>query len=188
MDADLGEVEQPVEQPDVPIGGAARADMAEHTTVLARQVFGADGGDRAGAHVGDARGVEQRARHAGRGIEQRQQADLRGQVLLVIVHVVADDLHPREVDRAADGAAQHVEMAVHRRVGDEVHPRLDDRLAAALGGEAGFDRCQDVVVAERQRRDVETVEIGDVDRLHHDAPSSIGRRSPCSRAQSMANS
>ncbi len=41
MDADFIEVEQTVEQPDVPIGGAAGADMAQHLAVLAGQMLGA---------------------------------------------------------------------------------------------------------------------------------------------------
>ena len=35
MHADLVEVEQLVEQPHIPIGGAARADMAQHLRALA---------------------------------------------------------------------------------------------------------------------------------------------------------
>ncbi len=58
MDADLVEVEELVEQPHVPVGRAARADVAEHLRVLARQVLGAERGDGAGAHVGDGGGVE----------------------------------------------------------------------------------------------------------------------------------
>ena len=112
MDADLVEVEEMIEQAHIPVGGAARADMAEDLRVLAGQIFGADRGDRAGAHVGDAAGVQDRLGRADARIEQRQDAELGGQALLVVVDEVADDLDAGGVDRRADGAAQHVEMAV----------------------------------------------------------------------------
>ena len=53
MHADLVEVEQLIEQPHVPVGGAARADVAEHLRALAREMLGAERGHRAGAHVGE---------------------------------------------------------------------------------------------------------------------------------------
>lgn len=57
MDTDLVEVEEVVEQPHVPVGRAARADMGKHLRIPARQMPGADRGDGAGAHVGDNGGV-----------------------------------------------------------------------------------------------------------------------------------
>ena len=138
--ADLVEPEQLVEQAHVPIGGAARADVAEHLAALAREVLGAERGDGAGAHLGDAGGIEHRLGHAGPGIEQVEDRHLRRQAVLIVVDIVADDLDAREVDRCADRAPQHVEMAVRLGIGDEVHARLDHRGAAALRGEAGFDR------------------------------------------------
>ena len=69
------------------------------------------------------------------------------------------------IDRGIYGAAQHVEVAV-RLAGRQVDARLDHRLAAALRGEAGLDRRQDLVVGERQLLDIEAIEKGDVDRLH----------------------
>src|SRR5258706_548466 len=77
MHADFLEVEQACKQAHVPVGGAARADVGQHLAVLARQVFGADGGHGAGAHVGDGGGVEDGAGHAGRRIEQVEDAYLR---------------------------------------------------------------------------------------------------------------
>ena len=57
-DADLVKVEQLVQQAHVPVGGAARTNMAQHLRMLARQVFGAYRRDRAGAHFSDRRGVD----------------------------------------------------------------------------------------------------------------------------------
>ena len=45
------------------------------------------------------------------------------------------------------------------RSGHEMHARLDHRLAAALRDEAGLDRGEDLVVGQRERRDVRPVEI-----------------------------
>ena len=101
MHADLVEIEQMVEQPHVPIGGAARADMAEHLRVLPRQVLGADRGHRAGAHVGDDGGVEDGARHAGARIEQIEDRQFRRQAVQVVVDIVADDLDARPVSSGA---------------------------------------------------------------------------------------
>src|SRR5689334_14799467 len=54
-------------------------------------------------------------------------------------------------------------------VGDarfEMHARLDDGLAPALTGEAGFNRRKDLVVGDLQFFNVESVEIVDIDRRH----------------------
>src|SRR3546814_3502613 len=70
-------------QSHVPVSGAARADMAEDFRRLARQILGTDGGDRAGAHVGDAAGIQDRLRHAGARIKQQQDGQFGRQVVLV---------------------------------------------------------------------------------------------------------
>ncbi len=62
--ADLVELEEPVDQPHVPVGGAARSDVPEHLRVGPCEVARADRGDGAGAHVGQPRGVDDRARRA----------------------------------------------------------------------------------------------------------------------------
>src|SRR3546814_5018925 len=54
----------------VPVGGAPRADVAEHAGILACQILGAQSCDGACAHLGDRGGVEQGHRHAGLGIEE----------------------------------------------------------------------------------------------------------------------
>ncbi len=165
MDSNLGEIEEMIEQPDIPVGGAAGADMAEDAARLARQILGAERGDRTGPHVGDRGGVEQRARHAGARIEQVEERHLRGQAALVVVDIVADDLDPGEIEWR-EVAAQHVEMAVERLVRDEVHARLDDRLALALGAQAALDGVKNLLVGHCQRRNVRTAQIGKMDFGH----------------------
>src|ERR1700761_5328230 len=116
MDADFVAVEEAVEQPYGPVGGGARADMGQNLAPPAGEVFRADGRYRTGTHIGQRGGVQQSPRNAGCRVEQRQHADLRRQVLLVVVDIVADDLDPGIVDPAADITAQYVEMAVELRV------------------------------------------------------------------------
>ena len=155
---DVVEVEYPVEQAHVPVGGASRADVRQHFTRLARQMLRAECGHRTGAHVGDRCGVEQRDRHAGARIEKVEQRHLRRKIALVVVNVVADDLHASQVQRR-DIAAQDIEVAVERGIGDEVHARLDHRLAAALREQTRFDRREDLVVGEPERLHVRAVQI-----------------------------
>ena len=165
MHADLVEAEQMVEQAHVPVGGTPRADMAEDLRALAGEMLGADRGHRAGAHVGDAAGIQDRLRDAGAWVEQGQDGELGRQAALVVVHEVADDLDPGRVDRLLDRPAQHVEVPVGD-AGFEMHPRLDHRLAAALARQRALDGGEDLVVGDRQRLDVETVQVSDVDGLH----------------------
>ena len=141
VDADLVELEQVGEQAHVPVGGAARADVAEHARVRAREVARAERGDGARAHVGEPGGVDHGLRHARARVVQRQQAVLRRQPALVVVDVVADDLDAREPERR-DVAAQHVEVPAERLVGPQVHARLDHGLAQALGAQAALDRVR----------------------------------------------
>src|SRR3546814_10541883 len=86
-------------QSHVPVSGAARADMAEDFRRLARQILGTDGGDRAGAHVGDAAGIQDRLRHAGARIKQQQDGQFGRQVVLVVVDEVADHLDAGGINR-----------------------------------------------------------------------------------------
>ena len=78
MDADLVEVEEVVEETHVPVGRAPRPDMAKDFCILSGEVFGANRGHRAGAHVGDAARIENRLRCAGARIEQDEDPELRG--------------------------------------------------------------------------------------------------------------
>ena len=62
-------------------GGASEhssryAHVAEHLRILAREVLGADGGHRAGAHVGDVGGIDDRQRCAGLRVEEIEQRQL----------------------------------------------------------------------------------------------------------------
>ncbi|MNP59110.1 hypothetical protein D3C76_1540830 [compost metagenome] len=86
--------------------------------------------------------------------------------MAVVVDEVADYLDPGAADRAAEHAAQHVEVAVDAVAGDQVGARFDDRVAVALDGQAGFDGGEDLVVVQGQGVDVRTVEEIDVDGLH----------------------
>ncbi len=47
-----------------------------------------------------------------------------------------------------------------------MHAWLDHRLAEALGLEPAFNGRQDLVVAERQGRDIGSVQICEMNRLH----------------------
>ena len=88
MHPDLVETEQMVEQPHVPVGGAACPDMAEDPRTFACEVFGADRRHRAGAHVCDDGGVKDGAGHAGARVEQIEDAEFRRQAVQVVVDIV----------------------------------------------------------------------------------------------------
>jgi hypothetical protein len=47
-----------------------------------------------------------------------------------------------------------------------MHAWLDDRLEATLGRESSLDGCQDLVVGERKRFDIERIQVVQVDRRH----------------------
>ena len=74
VDADLREIEQASKQTHVPVRSATRADVPENAAVFAREMFRPDGGNRAGAHVGEARGIDHRDGLARPWIEQVQQS------------------------------------------------------------------------------------------------------------------
>src|SRR5260221_7612798 len=135
-------------------------------------MLGADRGHRAGAHVGDAAGIEERLRYTGARIEQRQDRKLGRETELVVVDEVADDFDARGIDGRLDGAAQHVEMAVGH-AGLEMYAGFDHGFAPALTGEARFDRRQDFVVGDLEFVDVEAVEIGDVERRPARTPPTL---------------
>ena len=112
--------------------------MTEDARAPSRQILCTKRRQRAGAHVRDNGRVEDGLWLAGPGIEQVKDAELGGQTLLVIVHIVADDLYPSDFERR-DVAAQHVEMTVKGGIRFEMDARLDDYLAIPLGDQPGFD-------------------------------------------------
>jgi hypothetical protein len=133
MNADLVEVEEVVEETHVPVGRAPRPDMAKDFCILSGEVFGANRGHRARAHVGDAARIENRLRCAGARIEQDEDPELRGESQFVIVHEIANDLYACEIEGRLNGVPQHVEMPV-RDAGFEMHPWLDDCFISSLAG------------------------------------------------------
>ena len=160
--ANLGETEDAVEQTYIPVRGSPRADMAEYPARSLCQMSGTDRGDRTGAHVGQPSGIDHRDRRSGPRIEEAQQAHLGRQRAPVIIDVIADDLDAGKTQRRHI-AAKHVEVPAERRVRGEMHARLDHRLAAALRQESPLDRGENLVIGERQRGDVRTVQIIEVE-------------------------
>src|SRR5207237_8487328 len=65
MDPNLGEVEQAIEKPNIPIGGPARADVSEHANVLAREMVCADRSHRAGTSIRPSGDIDDRYRTSG---------------------------------------------------------------------------------------------------------------------------
>src|ERR1700757_23469 len=90
----------------------------------------------------------------------------------VVINEVANDLDAGPVDRGFDRPAQHVEMAVGG-ARFEMDAGFDDGIAPALGCKARFDRRQDFAVGDLEFLDVETVEVGDVDRRHTKLPGNM---------------
>ena len=78
MDADLVEVEDPVEEPHVPVRGPARADVPEHSCVASREVARSERRERTRAHLGELRRADDRRRHPRSRVVERQKAELRG--------------------------------------------------------------------------------------------------------------
>jgi len=154
----LVEVKDAIKQANVPVRGAARADVTQDLAVRTGEMLRAEGGHGAGPHVGDRAGIDHREWHAAARIEQVEQRHLRRQVLLVVVDIVTDDLDAGEPQRG-DVAAKHVEVAVESWIGNKVHARLDHRLAAALRQKAGLDRRHDLAVGHGQRLHVEAIEV-----------------------------
>ena len=165
MDTDLVEIEQMVEQADVPVGRAARADMAQDLAVLARQMLGAERGDRAGAHVRDSRRVDDGLWHAGPRVEQVQQCHFGGQANFVVVDEVTDHLHAGAVERLHI-AAQDVEMALVGALGNQVNPGFDHRFATPLRGQRFRHGIEDFVVGQFQCLGVQGIDVVDPDFLH----------------------
>ncbi len=166
MHADLVEIEQMIEQPHIPIGGAAGADMPQHLRALAREMLGAQRGHGAGAHVGDGGRIQDRLRHAGRWIEQVEDRHLGGQAELEVVDEVADDLDAGEAQRLHH-AAQHVEMPVGGALGNRDGRAARSRSGPiALRAQAGSSTALRISSSLRAERvDIRAIEIGDEDLL-----------------------
>ena len=86
-----------------------------------------------------------------RGSNSVSSASSDGQAELVVVHVVADDLHAGHAERR-DIGAQEVEVAVEGRVGDEVLARLEHDLARALRAQRRLDGAEHGRGRARARR------------------------------------
>src|ERR1700744_3053673 len=112
MHTNFVEIEEMIEQADVPIGCPACADMTKDLRVPASKIFGSNRRYCPRPHVGNAARIHDRPWGAGTRVKQRQDAKLRMQSDFVVVNEVADDLHAGPVDRRLDRAAQYVEMAI----------------------------------------------------------------------------
>lgn len=82
------------------IGGAPGPDVPQNPAVPARKILGAQGRHRSGAHLGNRRGIQEGNRHARPRVEQVQQGHLGWQTPGVFVHVIPDNLHPGQAQRA----------------------------------------------------------------------------------------
>ena len=152
-DPDLVELEQFVQQHDVPECGAARADVPENPRVRPGQVAGADGGHGPGPARGDQGGVHDGQRDARSRVVQGQQPELAGQPGGIVRHEVADHLDaadpgPRQV------AAEHVEVASPVVVRDQVHPRLHHHAPLAMRPHGFLDRRDNLDVRKAEGVDV----------------------------------
>ena len=165
MDPDLREVEEVVQQPDVPVGGAARPDVPKHPCLRPREMARAESRERSRSHIGQLRGGEDRDGHAGQHVVERQQPELGRQPEGVIVEVVADDLHPRKLERR-DVAAEDVEMAAERGVGLEVDARLELRRAETLCAQPVLDGGEDLEIRQGKPAHVGLAEEDKLTRLH----------------------
>ena len=161
MDADLIEIEQVVHQAHIPVRGPARTDVTEDRAALSCQVLCAQRRDRTRPDIGDCACVHDGDRRPGLRVHQVEDAQLGGQVFLVVVHEIAHHFDPRQPERL-DHPSQHIEVPVSRILGHKVHARLDDDLAIALCPQGGLDSREDLVLGQRQRLDVGAVDVGDV--------------------------
>src|SRR5207237_978341 len=98
-------------------------------------------------------------------VVERQQPELGRQPEGVIVEVVADDLHPRKLERR-DVAAEDVEMAAERGVGLEVDARLELRRAETLCAQPVLDGGEDLEIRQGKPAHVGLAEEDKLTRLH----------------------
>jgi histidine ammonia-lyase len=165
MDADLVEVEDPVEEPHVPVRGSAGADMPEHSCVAPSEVARPERRDRTRAHLGELRGADDGCGHPRACVVERQEAELRRQAALVVVEVVADDLDARKLERL-EVAAQDVEVAPQRRIRLEVDAGLDQCGPGALSPQSVLDGGEYLLVRQREPRHIDLAEEDKLGRLH----------------------
>src|SRR6516165_3658282 len=164
MDTDLLKVKQMIKQPDIPIGGAPRANVPQDPGILACQILCADCRYCAGAHVCDSACVQHRLWNPVARIEEQEHREFRRQAFLIVVDEISDHLYPGEVDGVFDRTAQDIEMTVGYSW-LQMHAGLDHGLATTLAGEASLDSLKDLLVSKFQFVYVEAVEIGNVERL-----------------------
>ena len=150
VDADLGEVEEPVEQPHVPVRRAARSDVAEDTGVAAREVTRTERRECPRPHRRERGSVDDRDGRAGARVEQTEQPELGGQPELMVADVVPDHLHAGELQRLKI-APEDVEVSADGGVRAEVHPRLDRRQPRSLRAQSLLDCREDLLVGQRDR-------------------------------------
>ena len=165
MNADFLKVEQAVQKAHVPVRGAAGTDVAENPGVFARHVLGAERRHGAGAHVRDGRGVENGLHHARFRIKKIHDRHFRRKILLIVVHIVAHNLHTRHMQRL-NIAAQHIEMPLGGILRHEMNAGLDAGLPQSLRAEAFLHGGKDFGVRHVQAGDIGTVEIGEIAFLH----------------------
>ena len=149
----LLEVEEVVEHDDVRERRPARADVAEHLRARASQLPCAESGERARPALGDLGRVDDRARHAGARVVERDERELGRKAPPVVLHEVADDLHTGHIQRP-DGRAQDVEVAGERLVGDVLHAWVEAHLALALRAQSGLDHVEHLVERDGELLDV----------------------------------
>src|SRR5262249_20015306 len=139
VDANLIEVKERGDQPAVPVRCAARSDIRQHSSFLPGQVLSTDCRHSTGAHIGNGARLYDRAWSAALRVEQQKSRKFRWQVVLVIIIIIRNDFNPGVIDRLANPAAQHVEMANLARVRLQMHAWFNYRLAPALGKKATLD-------------------------------------------------
>ena len=113
----------------------------------------AESGERARPALGDLGRVDDRARHAGARVVERDERELGRKALPVVLHEVADDLHTGHIERP-DGRAQDVEVAGERLVGDVLHAWVEAHLALALRAQSGLDHVEHLVERDGELLDV----------------------------------
>ena len=165
MHADFIEMEDRVEQAHVPVGGAARADVAEHFGVPARQMPRANRRHCAGAHVGDVGGIDDRHRGAGFRVEQIEDGQFGRQADFVVAVIVADDFHPGKAERA-DVATQHVEVAGGVLLRRQVHARLDGGLTPRLRNQCTLDGTNDFCIGHCQCLHIGMIQVVQINFSH----------------------
>ena len=159
MHANFVKVEDRIEQAHVPVRGAARANVAQNFGVSACQVFGAQRGDGASAHIGDVGGVHDGHWRAGFGVKQVENGQLGGQANFVVLVVIAHHFDPRQSQRA-NVAAQHIEVTGKIFLGHQVHAWFYGDLLVALRLQRLLHRPNDLGIGQGQGLHIRMVQVG----------------------------